>query len=68
MPTIDMPAPDTEVKFVDVDSDEEIPIEETIPEEREGEVLPNGPQRIESYLNESKTPSTTGASSRPVMW
>jgi long-chain acyl-CoA synthetase len=55
-PTIGVPVPDTEVKLRDVDTDEEIPIEEAIEEEREGELLLNGPQRMKGYLDQSKTP------------
>ncbi|MFC6961761.1 AMP-binding protein [Halocatena marina] len=50
-PTIGVPVPDTEVKLVDVDSGEVIPIEEAIEEEREGEMYLNGPQRMLGYLD-----------------
>jgi long-chain acyl-CoA synthetase len=56
MPTIGVPAPDTEVKLVDVDSGEEIPLQEAIEEEREGEMLLNGPQRMKGYLDDDKDP------------
>ncbi|WP_136718166.1 AMP-binding protein [Halorientalis salina] len=55
-PTIGVPAPDTEVKLRDVDTDEEIPIEEAIEEEKEGELLMKGPQRMKGYLDEDKDP------------
>jgi len=55
-PTIGVPVPDTAVKLRDVDTDEEIPIEEAIEEEREGELLLNGPQRMKGYLDQSKNP------------
>ncbi|QLD89408.1 acyl--CoA ligase [Natronomonas salina] len=50
-PSIGVPVPDTDVKLLDVDSGEEIPLEEAIEEEREGEMLLNGPQRMKGYLN-----------------
>jgi long-chain acyl-CoA synthetase len=56
MPTIGVPAPDTEVKLRDVDTDEEIPIGKAIDEELEGELLLNGPQRMKGYLDEDKNP------------
>ncbi|WP_247008396.1 AMP-binding protein [Halorientalis litorea] len=56
MPTIGVPAPDTEVKLVDVESGEEIPLQEAIEEEREGEMLLNGPQRMKGYLDDDKDP------------
>lgn len=55
-PTIGVPVPDTEVKLVDVDSGEVIPIEEAVEEEREGEMYLNGPQRMKGYLDDSKVP------------
>lgn len=54
-PTIGVPVPDTEVKLVDVDSGEEIPIEEAVEHEREGEMYVNGPQRMVGYLDDSKS-------------
>ena len=56
MPTIGVPMPDTEVKLVDVDSGEPIPMREAIEEEREGEMLLNGPQRMLGYLDGEKEP------------
>ena len=56
MPTIGVPAPDTEVKLLDVESGEEIPLQEAIEEEREGEMLLNGPQRMKGYLDDDKDP------------
>lgn len=50
-PTIGVPVPDTEVKLRDVDTGEEISIEEAVAEEREGEMLVDGPQRMTGYLN-----------------
>ena len=50
-PSIGVPVPDTDVKLRDVDTDEAIPLEEAIEEEREGEMLLNGPQRMKGYLN-----------------
>jgi long-chain acyl-CoA synthetase len=55
-PTIGVPVPDTEVKLVDVDSGEVIPIEEAVEKEREGEMYLNGPQRMKGYLDDSKAP------------
>jgi len=55
-PTIGVPIPDTEVRLRDVDTDEEIPLEEAIEEEREGEMLVNGPQRMKGYLDEDRDP------------
>ncbi|MFB6163634.1 MAG: class I adenylate-forming enzyme family protein, partial [Haloarculaceae archaeon] len=55
-PTIGVPAPDTEVKLVDVDSGEEIPMQKAIDEELEGEMLLKGPQRMKGYLDDSKDP------------
>lgn len=49
-PTVGVPVPDTEVKLVDVDSREEIPIAEAVAEEREAEMYLNGPQRMKGYL------------------
>lgn len=54
-PTIGVPVPDTEVKLVDVDNGEEIPIEEAVEHEREGEMYVNGPQRMVGYLDDSKS-------------
>ncbi|MFB6082662.1 MAG: AMP-binding protein [Halorientalis sp.] len=56
MPTIGVPVPDTEVKLVDVDSGEEIPLQKAIDEELEGEMYLDGPQRMKGYLDESKDP------------
>ncbi|WP_336135219.1 AMP-binding protein [Natronomonas amylolytica] len=50
-PTIGVPVPDTEVKLRDVDTDEEIPLAEAASEEREGEMLVDGPQRMTGYLD-----------------
>ncbi|WP_435076087.1 AMP-binding protein [Halococcus sp. AFM35] len=55
-PTIGVPVPDTEVKLVDVDSGEPIPLDEAIEEEREGEMYLNGPQRMQGYLDADKQP------------
>ena len=55
-PTIGVPVPDTEVKLVDVDSGEVIPLEEAIAEEKEGEMYLNGPQRMKGYLDADKQP------------
>jgi long-chain acyl-CoA synthetase len=49
-PSIGVPVPDTDAKLVDVDTDEEIPLEEAIEEEREGEMYLDGPQRMKGYL------------------
>lgn len=54
-PTIGVPVPDTEVKLVDVDTGEEIPIEEAVEDELEGEMYVNGPQRMAGYLDDSKS-------------
>lgn len=54
-PTIGVPVPDTEVKLVDIDTGEEIPIEEAVEDEREGEMFVNGPQRMMGYLDDSKS-------------
>ncbi|MFC5971647.1 AMP-binding protein [Halomarina salina] len=50
-PTIGVPVPDTEVKLVDVDTGDPIPIGEAVAEEREGELWLNGPQRMAGYLD-----------------
>ncbi|MFQ3319297.1 MAG: long-chain acyl-CoA synthetase [Natronomonas sp.] len=50
-PAIGVPVPDTDAKLVDIDTDEEIPLEAAIAEEREGEMYLNGPQRMAGYLN-----------------
>lgn len=55
-PTIGVPAPDTEVKLVDVDTGEEIPLEAAIEDEREGEMYLNGPQRMKGYLGDESDP------------
>ncbi|MFB6179010.1 MAG: AMP-binding protein [Halorientalis sp.] len=55
-PTIGVPAPDTEIKLRDVDTDEVISMEEAIAEEREGELLMKGPQRMKGYLDQDKDP------------
>lgn len=55
-PTIGVPIPDTEVKLVDVETREEIPIARAIEEELEGEMFLNGPQRMAGYLDESIDP------------
>ncbi len=55
-PTIGVPVPDTEVKLVDVDSGEVIPLDEAIEEEKEGEMYLNGPQRMKGYLDSDKQP------------
>jgi long-chain acyl-CoA synthetase len=55
-PTIGIPVPDTEVKLVDVDSGEPIPLDEAIEDEREGEMYLNGPQRMQGYLDSDKQP------------
>lgn len=52
-PTVGVPMPDTEVKLVDVDTGEIIPIDESVAEEREGELYLNGPQRMRGYLDTS---------------
>jgi long-chain acyl-CoA synthetase len=56
-PTVGVPVPDTEVKLVDVDSGEKIPLETAIEEEREGEMFLNGPQRMLGYLDDDKNPT-----------
>lgn len=53
-PTIGIPVPDTDVKLVDVDSGEEIPIEDAVEKECEGELYLNGPQRMKGYLDNKK--------------
>lgn len=50
-PTVGVPVPDTDVKLLDVDSGEEIPISTAVADEREGEMCLNGPQRMKGYLN-----------------
>ncbi|MFD1514037.1 AMP-binding protein [Halomarina rubra] len=50
-PTIGVPVPDTEVKLVDVDTGEEIPLSVAVDEERTGELWLNGPQRMAGYLD-----------------
>lgn len=55
-PTIGVPVPDTEIKLVDVDSGEVIPLEEAIAEEKEGEMYLKGPQRMKGYLDSDKQP------------
>ena len=55
-PTIGVPVPDTDVKLVDVDTGEEIPLGEAIETGREGEMYVNGPQRMAGYLDESREP------------
>lgn len=55
-PTIGVPVPDTDVKLVDVDSGEEIPLERAAEAGLEGEMLVNGPQRMKGYLDEEKEP------------
>ena len=55
-PTIGVPVPDTEVKLVDVDSGEVIPMDEAISTGREGEMYLNGPQRMKGYLDADKQP------------
>lgn len=59
-PTIGVPVPDTEVKLVDVDTGEVIPIEEAIEAEREGEMYLNGPQRMLGYLDDSNAVDDEG--------
>ncbi|RRJ32036.1 AMP-binding protein [Halocatena pleomorpha] len=54
-PTIGVPVPDTTVKLIDVDTGEEISIEEAVEHEREGEMYVDGPQRMVGYLDESKS-------------
>ena len=55
-PTIGVPVPDTEVKLVDVDSGEPIPLDEAIAEGREGELYLDGPQRMQGYLDVDEQP------------
>jgi len=50
-PTVGVPVPDTEVKLLDIDSGEEIPIAEAVADEREAEMCLSGPQRMKGYLN-----------------
>jgi long-chain acyl-CoA synthetase len=49
-PTIGVPVPDTEIKLRDVETDEEISLAEAASEDREGEMLVDGPQRMKGYL------------------
>lgn len=51
-PTVGIPAPDADIKLRDVESGEEIPFDEAIAEEREGELLVTGPQRMLGYLGD----------------
>ncbi|WP_458185552.1 class I adenylate-forming enzyme family protein [Haladaptatus sp. NG-WS-4] len=55
-PTIGVPVPDTEVKLVDIDSGEEIPMERAIEDDLEGEMYLNGPQRMLGYLDAESSP------------
>ncbi len=55
-PTIGVPVPDTEIKLIDVESSDKIPIEEAVANEREGELYVKGPQRMLGYLDSSKDP------------
>jgi long-chain acyl-CoA synthetase len=50
-PTIGVPVPDTEVKLLDVDTSERIPIDEAVESERQGEMYLKGPQRMTGYLD-----------------
>ncbi|MDY7082574.1 MAG: AMP-binding protein, partial [Halobacteria archaeon] len=56
MPTIGVPVPDTEVKLADIDTGEEIDIWDAIENEKEGELLVKGPQRMLGYLDEERDP------------
>jgi acyl-CoA synthetase (AMP-forming)/AMP-acid ligase II len=47
--TIGIPVPDTEIKFIEVDTQKEISLEEMVKEGRLGEMLLNGPQRMLGY-------------------
>lgn len=53
-PTVGVPMPDVRVKLRDLDTGEEIPLETAIAEEREGELLLDGPQRMKGYLDGSR--------------
>jgi long-chain acyl-CoA synthetase len=55
-PTIGVPVPDTEVKLVDIDSGEEIPMARAIEDGLEGEMYLNGPQRMLGYLDAETSP------------
>lgn len=55
-PAIGVPVPDTDVKLVDVDSREEIPLERAADEGLEGELLVTGPQRMRGYLDPDAEP------------
>ncbi|WP_086889711.1 AMP-binding protein [Natrarchaeobaculum aegyptiacum] len=50
-PSIGIPVPDTEIKLIDVDSGDEIPIHEAVEEGLEGEMYLDGPQRMLGYLD-----------------
>ncbi|MFB6178814.1 MAG: class I adenylate-forming enzyme family protein [Halorientalis sp.] len=50
--TVGVPVPDVDIKLRDVDSGEEIPLADAIAEEREGELLVNGPNRMLGYLGD----------------
>ncbi len=50
-PCIGIPIPDTQIKLVDVDSGDEIAVSTAVAEERSGELLLNGPQRMLGYLD-----------------
>jgi len=51
-PTIGVPVPDTEVELRDPDSGEPVPVSEAVADEREAELLVNGPQRMAGYLDD----------------
>ncbi len=55
-PTIGIPVPDTDVKLIDIDSGEEIPMERAIEDGLEGEMYLNGPQRMLGYLDAETPP------------
>lgn len=50
-PSIGIPVPDTQIKLIDVDTGDEIPIRKAVEEELEGEMFLNGPQRMLGYLD-----------------
>ena len=51
-PCIGVPLPDTEIRLVDVDSGELVPVRTAVAEEREVELCLNGPQRMRGYLDD----------------
>ena len=50
--TVGVPVPDVDIKLRDVDTGDEIPLDDAIEDEREGELLVTGPQRMLGYLGD----------------